>query len=36
MQKKLNRDEAEKLEGEISFFELAKALKSIKVIQLQD
>ena len=27
---KLNRDEAEKLEGEISYFELAKALKSMK------
>ena len=27
---KLNRDEAEKLEGEISYFELAKALKRMK------
>ena len=27
---KLNRDKAEKLGGEISYFELAKALKSMK------
>ena len=33
---KLNKDEAEKLEGELSYFELAKALKSMKNKKLQD